>query len=137
VVVALALKVAVTGEAVVLVRVMAGIVVVPLVVVRPLIPAGGIQFHAMVTGLDVDDMVTAALGLLEQIVWSAIENCAVGAGFTVMEKPCAGPTQVSAVGVTITVATTGDDVGLFAVKEAMSPVPLAASPMEVVLFTQL
>jgi hypothetical protein len=137
VVVALALKVAVTGAAVVLVRVILGMPVVPLVVVRPLIPAGGVQLHAMVTGLDVDDMVTAALRLFEHIVWSAIENCALGAGFTVMEKPCAGPMQVCAVGVTVTVATTGDDVVLFAVKEAMSPVPLAASPMDVVLFTQL
>jgi len=45
--------------------------------------------------------------------------------------------QVSAVGVTVMVATTGDDVGLIAVNDAMLPVPLAASPIEVVLFVQL
>ena len=45
--------------------------------------------------------------------------------------------QVSAMGVTVTVATTGVDVALTAVKDAMFPVPLAASPMEVVLFVQL
>ncbi len=73
-VVALALKVTVTGEVVVLVSVIAGMLVVPLVVVSPLIPAGGLQLHAMVTGLDADDMVTAELGLLEQIVWSGNEN---------------------------------------------------------------
>ena len=42
--------------------------VVPLVVVSPVIPAGGIQLHVIVTGLDVDDMVTGALSVLEQIV---------------------------------------------------------------------
>jgi hypothetical protein len=54
-----------------------------------------------------------------------------------MEKLCAGPMQVSATGVTITAATTGDDVALTAVNDAMPPVPLAASPIEVVLFVQV
>ena len=66
--VALALKVTITGALVVLTRVIAGIVVVPLVVVSPVIPAGGVQLHVIVTGLEVDDIVTAELWLLEQIV---------------------------------------------------------------------
>ena len=44
---------------------------------------------------------------------------------------------MSATGVTVIVATTGDDVALAAVNDAMSPVPLAASPIDVVLFVQL
>jgi hypothetical protein len=61
----------------------------------------------------------------------------VGDGFTVNEKLCAGPMQVSATGVTVTVATTGVVPLLTAVKDAMSPAPLAARPMEVLLFVQL
>ena len=116
---------------------MAGILVVPLVVVSPVIPAGGVQLQVIVTGLDVDDMFTGAVGVLEHIVWSAIENCALGAGFTAIEKLCVGPGHVSAIGVTAMVATTGDDVGLDAVKEGISPVPLAANPIDIVLFVQL
>ncbi len=51
-----------------MVRVMAGMLVVPLVVVSPVIPAGGVQLHVIVTGLDVEDMATAELRLFEQIV---------------------------------------------------------------------
>ena len=60
-----------------------------------------------------------------------------GVGFTVMLNVLDGPGQVSAVGVTVIVAVTGDDVTLTAVNEAMSPVPLAVRPIDVVLFVQL
>ena len=61
----------------------------------------------------------------------------VGVGFTVIEKFCAVPRQVSAAGVTVIVATKGDDVELTAVNDPMLPVPLAASPIEVGLFVQV
>ena len=61
----------------------------------------------------------------------------VGVGFTVIVNVLDGPGQVSAVGVTVIVATTGDEVTFDAVKDAISPVPLAARPIDVVLFVQL
>ena len=60
-----------------------------------------------------------------------------GVGFTVMLNVLDDPGQVRAVGVTVMVATTGDDVGLAAVNDEISPVPLAARPMDAVLFVQL
>ena len=41
------------------------------------------------------------------------------------------------VGLTVMVAVTADDVALVAMKEAMFPLPLAANPIDGVLFTQL
>lgn len=64
-----------------------------------------------------------------------------GVGFTVMVKLIAGPVQVTPpavnTGVTVIVATTGALVILVAVKLPILPVPLAASPMLVVLLVQL
>ena len=40
-------------------------------------------------------------------------------------------------GVTVMVATTGAPVALVAMKDAIFPVPLAAKPIDVVLFVQL
>jgi hypothetical protein len=57
--------------------------------------------------------------------------------FTVIVKLCCEPGQLFAVGVTVIVAVTGDAVLFVAVKEVMSPVPEAPSPMDVVLFAQL
>ena len=45
------------------------------------------------------------------------------------------PTHPFAVGVTVMVATTGAVPGLVAVKDGISPVPFAASPMDGVLLT--
>ncbi len=62
-------------------------------------------------------------------------------GFTVILYENGVPVQVTPlyvkVGVTVMVATTGDSPKLLAVKGSMLPVPLAASPMEGVLFSQL
>ena len=44
------------------------------------------------------------------------------------------PGHPLAVGVTVIVAVIGDDVVFVAVNEAISPVPLAASPIAVLLF---
>ena len=48
-----------------------------------------------------------------------------------------GPEQPSATGVTVTVATTGVVPLLTAVKEAISPVPLAANPIDMVLLVHV
>ena len=40
-------------------------------------------------------------------------------------------------GVTVITAVTGADVALVAIKDEMFPLPLAANPIEAVLFTQL
>ena len=62
-------------------------------------------------------------------------------GFTVIVKVFVGPVQLVPalvnVGVTTIVATTGAVVVLTAVKEAMSPVPDANRPMDVVVLVQL
>jgi hypothetical protein len=54
-----------------------------------------------------------------------------------MVKVMAVPGQPLAVGVTVMVADIGLLVELVAVNDAMFPLPLAASPMEVLLFVQL
>jgi hypothetical protein len=61
----------------------------------------------------------------------------VGVGLTVIVKVVAVPGQPAFTGVTVIVAVTGDVVLLVAVKDAISPVPLAARPIDVVLFVQL
>jgi hypothetical protein len=61
----------------------------------------------------------------------------VGAGFTVIMNVIGAPVQPFAVGVTVIVATTGVVPALIAVNEGISPVPLAASPIDGVLFVQL
>ena len=58
-------------------------------------------------------------------------------GYTVMLKLSGVPTQPLAVGVTVMVATSVEVVLLVATKEAMLPFPLAARPMEGLLFDQL
>ena len=64
-----------------------------------------------------------------------------GEGFTVIVKVFTEPSQVMPpfvkCGVTVIVATTCAIPELVAVKDAMSPVPLAASPMEVLLLIQV
>ena len=61
----------------------------------------------------------------------------VGVGFTVIVKFCGVPVQPFKVGVTVMVAVTGEAVAFVAVNTAMFPVPLAPSPIDVVLFVQL
>ena len=58
-------------------------------------------------------------------------------GYTVMLKLSGVPTQPLAVGVTVMVATSVEVVLLVATKEAMFPFPLAAKPIEGLLFDQL
>jgi hypothetical protein len=62
-------------------------------------------------------------------------------GLTVMVNVLEVPKQLTLllvkVGVTVIVAVTGPFVGLVAMKEAILPEPVAASPIEGVLFTQL
>jgi hypothetical protein len=55
-------------------------------------------------------------------------------GLTVIVKDWEGPAQPLAEGVTVIVAVTGTLVLLMTVKALMSPLPLAARPMEGVLF---
>ena len=66
---------------------------------------------------------------------------AVGVGLTVIVKVLGVPVQVPPPlvndGVTVMVATTGAAVALVAVKLAILPEPLAANPIDVVLFVQL
>ena len=65
----------------------------------------------------------------------------VGVGFTVIVKDFGVPLHVKLplvyTGVTVIVAVTRDVPALIAIKEAMSPVPLAPRPIEGVLFVQL
>lgn len=60
-----------------------------------------------------------------------------GVGFTVIVSVLAVPVQPFADGVTVIVAVTGALVVFVAVNAGMLPAPLAARPIEVVLFVQL
>ena len=60
-----------------------------------------------------------------------------GVGLTVMVNISGGPLQPNATGVTVIVAVTGALVILIAVNEVIFPFPLAARPIEVLLFVQL
>ena len=75
-----------------------------------------------------------------QITWFDTEFT-VGVGLTVIVKVRGVPVQVTPplvkLGVTVIVAVTGVVPVFTPTKEAMSPVPLAASPIEVVLLVQL
>jgi hypothetical protein len=73
----------------------------------------------------------------EQIVWDAEETLTVGVGFTVMVNVLATPVHPFNEGVTVMVAVTGVFPVLTAANAAMFPVPLAARPIEVVLFVQV
>jgi hypothetical protein len=80
----------------------------------------------------------------EQTFWGfggEAGNKTNGFGLTEMVKLAGVPGQVAPAlekeGVTVMLAVTIAVVLLVAVKEAMSPVPLAGSPMDVLLFVQL
>lgn len=79
---------------------------------------------------------TAAVELPLQTDWFEMV-ATVGVGSTVIVKVDGVPGQPFNDGVTVMVAVTGADPELFAVKAAISPVPLAARPMDGVLFVQL
>ena len=66
-------------------------------------------------------------------IWAVLAVVITGVGLTVIVKLWDGPGHPLAVGVTVMVAITGDEPVLMAVKAGMFPLPLAASPMEVVL----
>lgn len=61
----------------------------------------------------------------------------IGLGFTVIVNVIGVPTQPLAVGVTVIVATSGPLVALVVTNGGISPVPLAARPIAVLLFVQL
>ena len=79
---------------------------------------------------------TASVAASLHFVWSA-GLVTVGVGLTVMVKDCGVPGQLLAVGVTVIVALIAAFVELFAVNEAIFPVPLAGNPMAVLLLVQL
>ena len=83
------------------------------------------------------EIVIAENALPEQIVCVAGAAETVGVGFTVMVKVRGVPLQLSDTGVTVIVATTGVLLVLVAVNVPILPVPLAARPIEVLLFVQL
>ena len=114
-------------------------VVLPLVA-APVMPAGVTLVQAMLAAGVVVLRVMAAVWLPEQMVWFVAEKLTEGDGFTVMVKACTGPLQEMPplvwVGVTEMLATTGKVPVLEATKELMSPDPLAARPMALLLFVQ-
>jgi hypothetical protein len=61
----------------------------------------------------------------------------VGEGLTVIVNVCGVPGHPLAVGVTVIVDVTAVVPVLMALKAAMLPLPLAASPMDVLLLVQL
>src|SRR3989442_1410907 len=73
----------------------------------------------------------------EHFVWLDGVAAALGVGFTVIVNVCDVPVHPLATGVTVIVAVTIVVPPFVAVNAAMSPVPLAANPILVVLFVQL
>ena len=82
------------------------------------------------------EKITALVGLLLHTSWSE-GSSTFGVGFTSIVKDCSGPVQPLAVGVTVIMATTGAEPVFNAEKDAMSPLPLVARPIEGWLFVQL
>ena len=78
--------------------------------------------------------VTAVVDVLLHTLWFPTA-VTVGVGFTVIVKVCAVPTQPLAVGVTVNIPLIALAPVFVAVNEAIElPVPLAAAPIEVLLF---
>ncbi len=125
--------VAVTGSAVLFVPVNAGVSPVPLAA-RPIV---GSEFvHANVAPGVVLVKFEAAIAAPLQTAASA-GTVTFGPGFTVMEYEFGIPGQPFAVGVTIIVEVTESAVLFVPENEAISPVPLAARPMEGSEFVQV
>ena len=79
---------------------------------------------------------TASVVAPLHLVWSAGLST-VGVGLTVMVKETGVPSQLLILGIIVIVAIIGVFPVLVAVNEAISPIPLAAKPMAVLLFIQL
>jgi hypothetical protein len=125
--------VAVTGALVVLVALKLAMLPFPLAA-RPMDGVLFVQLYVVpATG---PLKLTAVVGLPLHNTWLATAF-ATGVGFTVIVKVRTGPGQPLALGVTVMVAVIGALVVLVAVKLAILPFPLAAKPMDVVLFVQL
>jgi len=125
--------IAITTALVVLIAVKDGISPAPL-------PANPIEvlllLHVTVVPLTVPVKFITLVAAPLHIVWLA-GTAIFGVGFTVIVKLCAVPGQLFAKGVMVIVAVTGALVTLIAVKDGISPVPLAAKPIEALSFVQL
>jgi hypothetical protein len=125
--------VAVTGVLLLLMAVKAGIFPLPLAA-KPIEVLLFVQLN--VEPLTEPVYATAAVEAPLHNIW--FEGCTtLGVGFTVIVNICGGPVQPFADGVTVIVAITGTVPVLIAVKAGIFPIPLAANPIEGLLFVQL
>lgn len=122
------------GALVVLINVWVGMVFVPLVVVIPVIPEGGITVQSNVAPAIVLLNVTAMEVFPEQSVCGAGENKTVGAGFIVIVNVSGGLGQLFAEAITEIVAIIGEVVVFVGVNAGMLPFPLAGNPIPVLEF---
>lgn len=125
--------VAVTGALVVLIAVKDGISPTPLVT-KPIKALLFVQLKLVPLTAPVK-LITLVAEPLHKI-WFAGRTTS-GVGFTVIIKFCGVPGQSIDDGVTVMVAVMGALVVLIAVNDGILPLPLAAKPIEVLLFTQL
>ena len=82
------------------------------------------------------EKVTAVVLTLLHTTWLLIAFT-VGVGLTVIENDLAVPLQLFDIGVIVITAVTGTAPELVAVNELIVPTPLAARPIDVVVFDQL
>lgn len=108
----------------------AGIFPVPLAA-RPMDVLLLVQVNVVPAPTGLETTVTGTPMALHQ-AWLGI-GFTVGVGFTVNVKVNGVPIQPFAVGVMVILELMGDTPGLVAVKAGMSPVPLAARPMAVLV----
>ena len=134
-VVAVARYCRIMGAFVLFTSVCAGMDVVPLPE-APVIPDGTLQVQLKLTPGVVDVKVTAVDGNPEQMVCFDRENWILGDGFTVMVKLEGNPLHKLPSGVIVMLAVTGVVPALTGLNAGILPVPLAANPMELLLFVQ-
>lgn len=125
--------VAVTGELVAFTAVKAGIAPVPFAA-RPI--EGLLFVQLKPVPLTVPVKGTAPVVEPLHKTWLT-GGATLGVGLTVIVKICEAPGQPLAVGVTVMVAVTGALVMLTAVNAGICPLPLAAKPIELLLFVQV
>jgi hypothetical protein len=125
--------VAVTGVTPVFVAVKELIFPVPLAA-RPMVVL--LFVHVYTVPVTLPLKFTALVAVPLHLAWSLI-FATVGVGLTVIVNKSAGPVQPLADGVTIIVATSGAVPLLTAANEGTSPIPVAASPIDVLLLVQL
>ena len=124
---------AVMGVLAILTAVKEGILPVPLAAS----PIAGLLFIQLkLVPLTTPVKLTGLVGAPAHIDWLA-GGVTLGVGFTVIVNVLGVPLQMPATGVTLMVATAFTLPLLTAVKAGISPLPLAASPMEGLLFVQL